>query len=234
MIRTPRTLLMKTFNESLPWFWIIDGWLLTKRLIICTLVTVISMELFIKDLAFIVFLQDGFQNSSQNNKNVLFYIQPKRIGSPSPRTGGSLRRIVSGEDTWLHHYEPENKGQNMERKCQTLLVKRQFKTYISIRKVMLTRSRDSRDQFWNTTNNRKKGTLVTCSETGWDQLCWPQAEKCWRRLMLCCKTRHVRTLLSKLLTPSDNWISTCWSIFLVVLIWHLRIIRCFVHYKTLW
>jgi hypothetical protein len=30
---------------------------------------VISMELFIKDLAFIVFLQDVFQNSSQNNKN---------------------------------------------------------------------------------------------------------------------------------------------------------------------
>ena len=35
----------------------------------CPLVMVISMELFIKDLAFIVFLQDGFQNSSQNNKN---------------------------------------------------------------------------------------------------------------------------------------------------------------------
>jgi len=40
-----------------------------------------------------------FQNSSQNNKNALFYIQPKRIGSPSRRTGGSLRRIVSGDDT---------------------------------------------------------------------------------------------------------------------------------------
>jgi len=117
---------------------------------------VISMELFIKDLALIVFLQDGFQNSSQNKKKALFYIQPKRIGSRSPRTVGSLRRIVSWDDTWLHYYEPENKGQNMEWKCQTLLVKRQFKTHISVRKVMLTRSRDSRDQFWNTRNNRKK------------------------------------------------------------------------------
>jgi hypothetical protein len=27
--------------------------------------------------------------------------------------------------------------------------------------------------------------------------------------------------------------STCWSIFLIVLIWHLRIIRWLIHYKTL-
>jgi len=38
-------------------------------------------------------------NSSQDKKSALFYIQPKRIGSPSPRTGGSLRRIVNGDDT---------------------------------------------------------------------------------------------------------------------------------------
>ena len=164
MIETPRPVLMKTLNEFLLWFWIIDGWLLTKGLIICTLVMVISMELFIKDLAFIVFLQDGFQNSSQDNKRALFYIQPKRTGSPSPRTGGSLRRIVNGDDTWLHHYEPQNKGQNMEWKCQTLLVKRQFKTHLSVRKVMLTRCRDSRDQLWNTTYNSGKSALVTCSE----------------------------------------------------------------------
>jgi hypothetical protein len=60
---------------------------------------VISVELFIKDLAFIMFLQDEFQNSSQNNKNALFYIQPKHIGSPSPRIGGFVRRIVSVDDT---------------------------------------------------------------------------------------------------------------------------------------
>jgi len=85
----------------------------------------------------------------------------------------------------------------------------------------VTRSRDSRDQFWNNTHNSKKFALVTCSESGWYQLCWPQAEMCWRRLMLCCKTTHVRTLPSKLLTLSGNWISTCWSIFLDA--WRYRI-----------
>ena len=104
--------------------------------------------------------------------------QPKRIGSLSPWIWGFLRRIVTGDDMWFHNYEPEGNDQNVEWKCQALLVKKQFKTHLSVREVMLTRSRDSSDQFWNTTHNsqnvrcymlrdRLRPTLLTRS---WEML----------------------------------------------------------------
>jgi hypothetical protein len=40
----------------------------------------------------------------------------------------SLRCIVTGDETWIHHYAPENKRQSMEWKHLTSPVKNKIKT----------------------------------------------------------------------------------------------------------
>ena len=39
-----------------------------------------------------------------------------------------LDRIITGDETWVHHYEPENKRQSMEWKHPQSLCKKKFKT----------------------------------------------------------------------------------------------------------
>ena len=49
-----------------------------------------------------------------------------------------LSRIVTGDETWVHHYEPESKRQSMEWKHPGSPAKKKFKTQHSAGKVMLT------------------------------------------------------------------------------------------------
>ena len=49
-----------------------------------------------------------------------------------------LSRIITGDETWVHHYEPESKRQSMEWKHPGSPVKKKFKTRASAGKVMLT------------------------------------------------------------------------------------------------
>jgi hypothetical protein len=49
-----------------------------------------------------------------------------------------LRRIITGDETWIHHYAPESQRQSLKWKHPTLLAKRKFKTQPSAGKVMLT------------------------------------------------------------------------------------------------
>jgi hypothetical protein len=53
-----------------------------------------------------------------------------------------LERIVTADETWLHHYEPESKSQSMAWKRPTSSVARKFKSQPSAGKIMLT-------LFWN-------------------------------------------------------------------------------------
>jgi len=55
-----------------------------------------------------------------------------------------LSRIVTGDETWVHHYEPESKGQSMEWKHPDSPAKKKFKTQPSAGKVMLTHFWDSK------------------------------------------------------------------------------------------
>ena len=50
----------------------------------------------------------------------------------------SLDRIITGDETWVHHYEPESKRQSMEWKHPQSPCKKKFKTEPSARKLMLT------------------------------------------------------------------------------------------------
>jgi len=53
-----------------------------------------------------------------------------------------LKNIVTGDETWVHHYDPENKGQSMEYRQKESPQPKKFKTQASAGKVMLT-------VFWN-------------------------------------------------------------------------------------
>jgi hypothetical protein len=49
-----------------------------------------------------------------------------------------LERIVTADETWLHHYEPESKTQSMAWKRLTSPVAKKFKIQPSAGKIMLT------------------------------------------------------------------------------------------------
>jgi len=49
-----------------------------------------------------------------------------------------LSRIVTGDETWVHHYEPESKRQSLEWKHLGSPAKKKFKTQPSAGKVMLS------------------------------------------------------------------------------------------------
>jgi len=49
-----------------------------------------------------------------------------------------LSRIVTGDETWAHHYEPETKRQSMEWHHPQSPRKKKFKTTSSAGKVMIT------------------------------------------------------------------------------------------------
>jgi hypothetical protein len=49
-----------------------------------------------------------------------------------------LERIVTADETWAHHYEPESKVQSMAWKRPTLPVAKKFKSQPSATKIMLT------------------------------------------------------------------------------------------------
>jgi histone-lysine N-methyltransferase SETMAR len=69
-----------------------------------------------------------------------------------------LNRIVTTDETWVFHYEPETKRQSLEWKRVTSSVKKKFKSQRATRKVMLT-------VFWDmqgpiTLDFKSQGTTV--------------------------------------------------------------------------
>ncbi|GFR64073.1 histone-lysine N-methyltransferase SETMAR [Elysia marginata] len=49
-----------------------------------------------------------------------------------------VQRIVTGNESWVHHYDPESKRQSMEYRHKSPPSPRKFKVVVSARKVMLT------------------------------------------------------------------------------------------------
>ena len=79
-----------------------------------------------------------------------------------------LNRIVTGDETCVHHYEPESKRQGMEWKHPGSPAKKKFKTQPSEGKVMLTVSGTQKGLYWKTT--WKRGVRSTVQDT---VSCWP-------------------------------------------------------------
>jgi len=49
-----------------------------------------------------------------------------------------LERIITTDETWVHHYKPDSKAQSMAWKCLTSPVAKKFKSQPSAGKIMLT------------------------------------------------------------------------------------------------
>jgi len=60
-----------------------------------------------------------------------------------------LVRIITGDETWVHHYEPECKRQIMEWKHPQSPIRKKFKSQPSAGKLMLTDSGTHKAQYWN-------------------------------------------------------------------------------------
>ena len=77
-----------------------------------------------------------------------------------------LSRIVTGDESWVHHYSPETKRQSLEWKHPSSPVKKKFKSQLSAGKVMLTIFWDSKGPiigFWTLQKGVSNCDLVNYS-----------------------------------------------------------------------
>ena len=91
-----------------------------------------------------------------------------------------LDRIITGDETWVHHYEPESKQQIMEWKYPQLPCKKKFKTQPSAENLMLTVFWDSQGPVLE--HHQEKGTTINSarySEILTDRLKPAIRSKCW-------------------------------------------------------
>ncbi|PNF17980.1 hypothetical protein B7P43_G17450 [Cryptotermes secundus] len=72
-----------------------------------------------------------------------------------------LDSIVTGDETWCHHYEPESKRQSMEWRHPDSPRKKKFKTQPSVGKVMCTIFWDRRGVIFESVNSERYKTTVT-------------------------------------------------------------------------
>jgi histone-lysine N-methyltransferase SETMAR len=73
--------------------------------------------------------------------------------------GNFLNRIITGDETWIHHYEPETKRQRIQLKHTLSLTSNKFKSQSSVRKHMLTVFWDSQGPILQ--HYLEQGTMVT-------------------------------------------------------------------------
>ena len=79
-----------------------------------------------------------------------------------------LDRIITGDETWVHHFEPDSKRQSMEWKHPQLPCKKKLKTQPSAGKLMLTVFWDSQgpvlehyQERGTTTNSPRYSEMLT-------------------------------------------------------------------------
>jgi hypothetical protein len=108
-----------------------------------------------------------------------------------------LGRIVTEDETWTHHYEPERKHQNMDWKHRHSPTKKKFKTISTAGNLMLTvfgtLSKDG-------LNNEH--CSLQCDELSMQFEA--NEEDCCQKVLCCCTTMPVLTLLPTLLKPLRN------------------------------
>jgi len=95
---------------------------------ILKLVMVVHMTSFITCLAFVKSVQDGFLKSSPKSKRTIVWSSQRILDRNANEGEAFLTRIVTGDETWVHHFAQESKRQNMEWKHPVSPVKKKFKS----------------------------------------------------------------------------------------------------------
>ena len=144
-----------------------------------------------------------------------------------------LDRIITGDETWVHHYEPECKRQIMEWKHPQSPIREKFKGQPSAGKLMLIVFWDSQGPILEHYQERSsKINSSRYSEMLIDRLKPEIQSKCRGQLskaMHCCMTVPVCILLPTQLKPSRNSSLRYWLNLCIVLISPLQTITCLVH-----
>ena len=78
------------------------------------LAIVLPMKSSTIDMAFIKFVQDGSQNNSRCCINKRNGHLPQNLDRYDKEGDAFMDRFITGDETWVHHYEPEYKRQSME------------------------------------------------------------------------------------------------------------------------
>ena len=104
-----------------------------------------------------------------------------------------LSRIVTGDESWVHHYSPETKRQSLEWKHPSSPVKKKFKSQLSSGKVMLT-------IFWDS----KGPILEDFSEKGSTINSARYCDLLANRLKPAIRTKRRGLLSKKVLLQHDN------------------------------
>jgi len=104
-----------------------------------------------------------------------------------------LSRIVTGDETWVHHYEPESKRQSMEWKHLGSPAKKKFKTQPFVGKVMLTIFWDSKGPILE--DYLEKGCTINSAR---------YSDLLTNNLKPAVRTKHRDLLSKKVLLLHDN------------------------------
>lgn len=120
-----------------------NRWLFMKWRINCKLVLVQPMILSTTGLSSIKSVHDGTQSNSQN-------CTKRNVWTSSNGTEGDhfLEWNIEGDETWIHHFEPESKCQSMEWKHPQLPTKQKSETHPTTENLMLTDFGTHKVYYW--------------------------------------------------------------------------------------
>ena len=110
----------------------------------CKLVVVQPMKFSTTGLSSIKSGHDGSQDNSELPKEIRLDICKRLVDRCGAEGDHFLERMVTGDETWIHHYDPESKYQSMEWKHTHSPAKKKFKTHPTAGKLMLTVSWESK------------------------------------------------------------------------------------------
>jgi histone-lysine N-methyltransferase SETMAR len=97
---------------------------------------------------------------SHNHKHAWHTICQEHLDHHVHEGDAFLHQIVTGDESWVYHYEQESKRQSMQWKHLSFPANKKFKTQPSTGKVMLTIFLDVNGLYWCTFRKRVKLSLV--------------------------------------------------------------------------
>ena len=224
----------ETLNESAPRFWITDGRLLTKWHNIWTSVMVLHIK-STTELALIKFLQDGFQNNSQESTSTTMW-QSARAFLTAFIMKGMLLGFFETHCHWRRDVDPPLRAreQTPEQGVETSDITSQKE----VLKSTIGQTSDVHTFLGLTRSNF--GTLSRGGHNGKQcTLLWNVAEPVETSYLMEMPRATVKRLFHDnahphmLWKPSSNWNLWCWSILCTVLTWPFQKFTCLVHSKTL-
>ena len=134
-----------------------------------------------------------------------------------------LKNIATGDESWVHHYDPENKRQSMEYRHRGSPSVKKFKTVPSAKKVMFT-------IFWDARGILYMEFLTKGSRVNSDRYCatlWSLQQRI-RRIRLKRNTFLLQGHIAvhKLGMPWQAWNSQWFRTLLTAQIWHRQTSGC--------